>query len=140
MENLGEFIVNHWVLSTAFVILLWLVFSDAVLRRFSGVQQVDVNQAVRLSNQLKGRFVDVREADEFNKAHIADAINIPVAQLADNVSVKLKDKSRPVILVCASGQRAKNAAKPFRQQGFEQVYVLSGGLHAWKEAKLPLFD
>ena len=38
MENVGEFIVNHWILVSAFVILAWLVFSDSINRRLSGLQ------------------------------------------------------------------------------------------------------
>lgn len=139
MENLGEFIVNHWILVTAFVVLAWLVFSDSINRKLSGLQPLDATQAVTLVNQNKGKFVDVRSKDEFDKEHIADSVNLPLASLADEAG-QLKNKSQPLVIVCASGQRARSAAKQLRKEGFEQVYVLSGGLHAWKEAKLPLFN
>lgn len=139
MENLGEFIVNHWILSTAFVVLAWLVFSDTINRRLSGLKQLGATQAVALVNQNKGKFVDVREVAEFEKEHIADSVNLPLSKLAEESS-QLKNKSQPLVVVCASGQRARGAVKQLRGQGFEQVYVLTGGLHAWKEAKLPLFS
>lgn len=139
MENLGEFIVNHWILVSLFVILSWLVFSDTINRKLGGAKLLPVNDAVRVVNQFKGQYLDIRESAEFEKEHIADAINVPLSQLTDNLD-KLKDKSKPVVLVCASGQRARNAAKTLSKQGFEEVYVLSGGLHAWREAKLPLFS
>ncbi len=139
MENLGEFIVNHWILVTAFVVLAWLVFSDSINRKLSGLQMLGPNQAVRLVNQHKGSFVDVRDKAEFEKEHIADSINLPLSELTDKAG-ELKNKAQPVVIVCASGQRSRSAVKQLRRQGFEQVYVLSGGLHAWKEAKLPLFS
>lgn len=139
MENLGEFIVNHWILVTAFVVLAWLVFSDSINRKLSGTQPLGATQAVRLVNQQKGQFVDVRDKAEFDKEHIADSISLPLANLAEEIS-QIKDKSQPLVIVCASGQRARSAAKQLRRQGFEQVFVLTGGLHAWKEAKLPLFS
>jgi rhodanese-related sulfurtransferase len=139
MENLGEFIINHWILVTAFVVLAALVFSDVITRRLSGVPALGANQAVRLVNQQKGKFIDVREPDEFNKEHIADSVAMPLGTLKQD-SAQLKDKTKPVVVVCASGQRARNGAKQLRAEGFEQVYVLSGGLHAWKEAKLPVFS
>ncbi|EEF79851.1 rhodanese-like domain-containing protein [Methylophaga thiooxydans] len=139
MENVGEFIVNHWILVSAFVILAWLVFSDSINRRLSGLQPLGATQAVRLVNQNKGKFVDVRDPSEYEKEHIADSLNLPLSQLAEE-SKQLKDKTQPVVIVCASGQRARSAAKQLRGKGFEQVYVLTGGLHAWKEAKLPLFN
>lgn len=139
MENLGEFIVNHWILVSAFLVLAWLVFSDSINRKLSGMQPLDAAQAVAVVNQNKGKFVDVRSKDEFDEEHIADSVNLPLSSLADEAG-QLKNKSQPLVIVCASGQRARSAAKQLRKQGFEQVYVLTGGLHAWKEAKLPLFN
>ena len=139
MENLGEFIVNHWILVSAFVVLCWLVFSDSINRKLSGLQPLGAAEAVRLVNQQKGKFVDVREESDFQKEHISDAVHLPMAKIED-AAVQLKNKSQPLVLVCASGQRARSAVKHLRRQGFEQVYVLTGGLHAWREAKLPLFS
>jgi len=139
MENLSEFIVNHWILVTLFVVLSWLVFSDAVHQKISGVMPVGTAQAIQLVNQQKGLFVDIREAEAFDKEHIADSSNIPLAKLDEDIS-KLKDTAQPIILVCASGQRARTAAKQMRNKGFTQVYVLNGGLNTWKDAKLPLFS
>lgn len=140
MENLGEFIVNHWMLSTAFVVLAWLVFSDSINRRLSGLQPLGASQAVNMVNQNKGLFIDVRDTSEYEKEHIADSLNLPLSQLAETEPKQLKDKTQPLVIVCASGQRARSAAKQLRGKGFEQVYVLTGGLSAWKEAKLPLFS
>lgn len=139
MENLGGFIVNHWILSTAWIVLAWLVFSDAINRKLTGLQPLDANQSVRLVNQYKGKFVDVREADEFEKEHIADSVNLPLSKLDEELK-KLKNKSQPLVIVCASGQRARNAAKKLKSNNFEEVYVMTGGINAWKEAKLPLFS
>jgi rhodanese-related sulfurtransferase len=139
MEHLGEFIVNHWILVTLFVVLSGLIFSDGIQQQLGGVKSLPVNDAVRIVNQLKGQFIDVREKEEFEREHIADSVSQPVSGLNESLS-KVKNKSNPVVLVCASGQRARGAAKTFRQNGFEEVYVLAGGLHAWKQAKLPLFS
>ena len=138
MQHLGEFIVNHWILVSLFVVLFWLVFSDSLNRKLSGLKPVGTTQAVQLVNQQKGLFVDIREKAEFEKEHIADSINIPLSSLADDLG-KLKKPEQPLVVVCASGQRARSAAKQLKGKGFSEVYLLSGGLNAWKEAKLPLF-
>lgn len=139
MENLSEFIVNHWILVTSFVALSWFVFSNAVHQKISGISPVSTAQAVQLVNQRKGLFVDIRDTEAFDKGHIADSTNIPLSTLADKLST-LNDPAQPIILVCDSGQRARSAAKQLRSNGFTEVYVLSGGLNAWKDAKLPLFS
>ncbi len=138
MGQVGEFIINHWILVSAFVVLAYLVFSDLLGKSLSGLRSVGVTQAVQLVNQQKGVFVDVREQDEFAREHIADSISIPLSKLPqDN---RLKDKRKPVIVVCATGQRAKTAAKQLKEKGLENVFILAGGLVSWKEAKLPLFS
>lgn len=139
MENIGEFILNHWVLSSLFVVLAWLVLSDSLHRKLSGITVVDVTEAVKLANQNNGLFLDIREKSEFDKEHIADSKHVPVSQLPEKIDT-FNDKQQPLILVCANGQRAKTAAKQLKKAGFTDVYVLTGGLNSWKEAKLPLFS
>ena len=139
MENVGEFIVNHWLLVTLFVVLIAMIMSDQLNRKISGVNPIGSAEAIQIVNQHKGRFVDIREVDEFNNGHIADSIHLPLSSLADKVS-SLKKPERPVIVVCASGQRARKAAKQLSSHGFTDIYVLKGGLTTWKEAKLPLFS
>lgn len=138
MENLGEFIVNHWILSTLFVVLLYLVFSDVLTRKLSGVSSVSVNEAVMIVNQQKGCFVDVRDSEAFAKSHIADAVNVPQASMDDHLG-KLKKTDQPLVVVCDSGQKSRAAAKQLKAKGYNNVSVMSGGLYAWREAKLPLF-
>ena len=139
MENLGEFIVNHWLLATLFVVLSSMLMSETLNQKISGMTAINTAQAIQLVNQQKGLFLDIREASEFSKEHIADSTSMPLSTLADNMG-SLKDKSQPIILICASGQRSRAAAKQLHKNEFSEIYVLTGGLNTWKEAKLPLFS
>ncbi len=139
MENLGEFLVNHWLLATLFVVLSSMLMSGTLNQKLSGMTPITTAQAVRLVNQQKGLFLDIREKDEFSKEHIAESTNMPLSTLAENLDA-LKNKSQPIIIVCASGQRSGAAAKQLHKNEFTDVYVLTGGLNSWKEAKLPLFS
>ena len=138
MQHLGEFVVNHWILVALFVVLFGLVFSDFFNNKLSGQKSLNTTQAVQLVNQQKGLFVDIREVAEFEKEHIADSLNLPLSGLSEGMK-KLKKPEQPLVLVCASGQRARTAAKQLSGHGFSEIYLLSGGINAWKEAKLPLF-
>jgi rhodanese-related sulfurtransferase len=139
MENLGEFLVNHWLLATLFVVLSSILMSDSLNQKISGMMPLTTAQAVQLVNQQKGLFLDIREKDEFSKEHIAESTSMPLSTLAENLGT-LKNKSQPIILICASGQRSRAAAKQLKKNEFTDVYVLTGGLNSWKEAKLPLFS
>jgi len=139
MENVGSFIVNHWLLVTIFVVLVVLILSDAVNRKISGINPLGTAEAIQIVNQRNGVFLDIREAAEFKKEHIADSMSLPLSTLEANIA-KLKDPAQPIILICASGQRSRTAAKQLRSHGFSNIYVLTSGLNAWKDAKLPLFS
>jgi len=138
MENLGDFVINHWLLVTAFIVLAWLVMSESINRKISGITPIGTAQAIQLVNQKKGLFLDIRTATEFAKEHIAESVSLPLSELAEDKS--LKNPEQPIILICASGQRSRAAAKQLHGKGFSDVYVLSGGLNTWKDAKLPLFS
>jgi rhodanese-related sulfurtransferase len=139
MENVGSFIVNHWLLVTLFVVLVALILSDALSRKISGINPLGTAEAIQIVNQRNGVFLDIRETAEFKKEHIAESMSLPLSTLEANIA-KLKDPAQPIILICASGQRASTAAKQLRGKGFSNIYVLTGGLNAWKDGKLPLFS
>jgi rhodanese-related sulfurtransferase len=139
MENVGSFIVNHWLLVSLFVILVALILSDALSRKISGVNPLGTAEAIQIVNQRNGVFLDLRETAEFKKEHIAESMSLPLSTLEANIA-KLKDPAQPIILICASGQGARTAAKQLRGKGFSNIYLLTGGLNAWKDGKLPLFS
>jgi rhodanese-related sulfurtransferase len=46
--------------------------------------------------------------------------------------------SRPVIAYCDRGQRSRAAGSALAKLGFADVYQLTGGIKAWKDAGLPV--
>jgi rhodanese-related sulfurtransferase len=61
---------------------------------------------------------------------------MPTAALGERAGELKKD--RPVIVVCNTGSTAGPAAAQLRSAGFAEVFVLAGGLAAWREAGLPV--
>lgn len=94
--------------------------------------------AVQLINRERAVVVDVSEADEFAAGHIVGSRNIPVAQLQQRLPEVVKNKTVPLILVCASGARAQRCLATAKSLGYDKAVVLGGGLRAWKEANLPV--
>ena len=75
-----------------------------------------------VQNLLKqgGQIVDVRTVEEFNSAHKDGSINIPLNVL--NNRMKELDKTKPIIVCCASGSRSAMAKRTFLSNGFENVH------------------
>jgi len=65
-------------------------------------------------------IIDVRTPNEFRGGHIKSALNIPLNNLASQVSKIKKDK--PVITCCASGMRSASAKSYLQSNGFKEVY------------------
>ncbi len=69
--------------------------------------------------ERKAQRVDVRTPAEFASAHAPGSVNIPLDQLTRRAQEL--DKSRPVLLCCASGSRSAMATSLLKAQGFEAV-------------------
>lgn len=93
-------------------------------------------QATQLINSKNAQIVDVRGADDFAKGSLPNARNLPTASIKERAGELKKD--RPVIVVCNTGSSAGPAAAQLRAAGFGEVFVLAGGLAAWREAGLPV--
>ncbi len=81
-------------------------------------------------------LVDVRSASEFATGHVPDAVNIPLHELETRLNEVPTDK--PVIVICASGNRSQTGARLLTQAGRTDVYNLKGGTMAWMMRNLPL--
>lgn len=81
-------------------------------------------------------LVDIRSADEYTREHITEARHIPLEQLATDKTA-LQDRTT-VIFHCRSGHRTQMNANILGACVTGEVYVLEGGLDAWKKAGMPV--
>ena len=95
-------------------------------------------QAVQMINREKAQVIDVCSAEEFAAGHLIGARHVPLDQLEQQLAGVAKNKSQPLILVCASGMRSKRAVAVAKKLGYEQAHSLTGGLKGLKEANLPV--
>ena len=92
-----QFLGEQWVLVAALAAVLTLLLLHET--RKAG-PALSINQAVQLVNAEGGVFLDVRDAAEYGRGHITDAMHIPAASLANRVSELEKFRDKPVIVVC----------------------------------------
>ena len=78
--------------------------------------------------------VDVREQHEFEEGHIPGAVHVPRGHLESRIEGASADRSAPIVLYCASGNRSALAADTLeRQLGYENVESMTGGITLWKD-------
>ena len=75
-------------------------------------------------------LLDVREPWEFATAQIAGSKPMPMGEIPSRVFQEL-DPEAHIVTVCHSGVRSLNVAVWMRNQGFEKVQSLSGGIDSW---------
>jgi rhodanese-related sulfurtransferase len=130
----------QFVLDNVFLIAIALISGGMLLwpmvKGRAGGSALSTLQATQLINSRNAVIVDVRNPEEFAKGSLPNARNVP----ADKIDEKMRDmkKDKPVIVVCDTGSRAGRLAAQIRANGFAEVYVLAGGLAAWREAGLPI--
>jgi rhodanese-related sulfurtransferase len=129
------FIADNWMLIsialTSGFLLLWPTLQGV------GTAGLSVNDAVFKMNREKAVVIDVCASEEFALGHIGASHNLPLDQLEAQLPQVAKNKSTPLLMVCASGQRAQKAAASAKKLGYEQVFCLQGGLKAWRDANMP---
>ncbi len=135
MTRFLEFLVNHWVLSG-----LWLAAAAALLAYLNSKTGTSLspNQTVALVNKEEGVVLDVRERKDFEKGHIVEAINIPLAKLSERIVELEKHKDKPIIVVCQHGQSAGEAVKLLHTSGYAKAGKMAGGLAEWQAQNLPV--
>ena len=103
-----------------------------------GKDELSPASATMMMNRQDAVVIDVRDSNDWNAGHIQGARHMVLAQLATHLSEIEKLKTTPLIVCCANGMRSGSAVSTLKKAGFEQVFMLSGGIAVWTEANLPL--
>src|SRR5215213_11564624 len=89
------------------------------------IKEVDpreVHDQLQSGNGTRPLLVDVREQHEFEEGHIPGAVHVPRGHLETRIEGAVSDRSKPVVLYCASGNRSALAAHTMKELlGYEDV-------------------
>jgi rhodanese-related sulfurtransferase len=139
MERYLEFILNHYILSLALAVVIFLLIQELIETAFKKFGVVSPLMAVAKMNDGDTVVIDVREPEEFLKGHIENSINTPLGNLPAHLSKLEANKNKPILIACQTGTRSASAGKLLTKAGFEQVFVITGGMQAWEnDYKLPI--
>jgi adenylyltransferase/sulfurtransferase len=76
-------------------------------------------------------LIDVREPHEYEIARIPGARLIPLGQLPNRLDEL--DRNADIVAHCKSGGRSQKAVDLLKQNGFQHVRNLTGGILAWSD-------
>lgn len=102
------------------------------------IQPEDVK--VQLDSDARPVLLDVREPWELEVARIEGSKNIPMGDVP--MRVQELDPEEHIVVVCHHGVRSLNVTSWLRQQGFEKVQSMRGGIDRWSrevDASVPTY-
>ncbi len=138
MDLMIDFFKDNLLLSGLWlaVLVAWLSWEVARLGR--KWQELDTIQAVQFINREDPLIIDVSNSTDFSKGHISGAVHLPPSKLESGNQQLVKERERPVLVYCRSGQVSPQMANRLVKLGFENVKMLTGGLAQWESDKQPV--
>jgi SulP family sulfate permease len=88
----------------------------------------------KLFNGHKLLIIDVREPREFKHGHIPQAKLVPLPEILS--AAPTLPQNRDIVCVCRGGWRSTRAVSLLKNKGYQNVWVLQGGMLAWEAAGL----
>ncbi len=76
-------------------------------------------------------LLDVRQPEEHAAASVAGATLIPMGEVPSQLQALAEHADRPVVVMCHHGKRSLQVTAYLRQQGFDDVRSMAGGIDAW---------
>ena len=78
-------------------------------------------------------LLDVREPWEYQTANLTGSLLMPMGEVPSRAHAEL-DPDAPIVVLCHHGARSLNVTMWLRNQGFEHVQSLAGGIEEWSRA------
>lgn len=97
------------------------------------LEQLSVEQLSRQRGHLS--VLDVRDPGEWEAGHLEGALHMPFYTIEQHLD--RLDATRPLAVICGSGQRSAIAASILQRHGFQHIFNVIGGMEAWEKAELP---
>jgi rhodanese-related sulfurtransferase len=94
-------------------------------------------QADRRTAHGEAVLLDVRETVEWEAGHAPDALHLPLSRLVAGEALPPTAQGRPVVAVCRSGRRSRQAVEILNGRGVKATDV-TGGMVAWARVGLPV--
>lgn len=138
MNEFLDFLMINWQLSGLLILVIGAYLVFEFMQGMMTGNSVSPEEAVAMINHQSAVVFDVRTPQEYATGHILGSINIDTTEPDTKMKHLNKYSQKPVIVVCAHGKRSTLFLKRLQSLGFSDAVNLTGGLHAWQNAGLPL--
>ena len=100
--------------------------------------RVTLEQARADHEAGKVMLVDIRETREHKTGVAAGAVLLPMSELPKKQSLLPKNPEQPVLLICNTQNRSQATLKKLKQEGYENIRFVDGGMSQWAAKGWPM--
>jgi len=129
---------------TALALLLLALIRLRRLPADFGARKSPTLDPTQLEDLMLGnppQIIDLLDLGDFKGArgHIRGLVNIPYRDLAARIHELDTSHPRPIVLVDETDVLSHRAMPLLAAEGHRWIYVLKGGLRAWRLGKMPIY-
>jgi len=129
---------GRWIFGTGLALSTLLAGCAGLSIQPVAVRPIEAAQAAKLAAQSETFVLDVSDEDDYAAAHLPRAVSVPYRNIWSRMYDLPWDKNAAILVYDSGSGRALAAAYLLTDEGYNAVYVLSGGLASWKQAGLPV--
>ena len=94
-------------------------------------KEIDPHKAQEMVEEDSANVVDIRDPGSYAAGHIPNAVSLNDGNVKEYIEAA--DKEKPLIVYCYHGNSSRGAAEYLSQNGFKEVYSMTGGFEAWPD-------
>jgi thiosulfate sulfurtransferase len=94
-------------------------------------KEISAQKAQEMFEEDSANVVDIRDPGSYAAGHIPNAVSLNDGNVKEYI--ESADKEKPLIVCCYHGNSSRGAAEYLSQNGFKEVYSMTGGFEAWPD-------
>ena len=94
-------------------------------------KELDPHKAQEMVEEGSVNVIDIRDPGSYSAGHIPNAVSLNDTNVKE--FIESTDKEKPLIVYCYHGISSRGAAEYLSQNGFKEVYSMTGGFEAWPD-------
>jgi len=135
--------VNKSILLISFILFFTISCYKSNLKKESNIaglnDTISAKEFYEMIDQPNTIILDVRTPEEFNKAHVQNALNMNFHDsLNFKSNIEKLDKNKTYLIYCRTDRRSGKTFNLMEQNNFKRFYILKGGSLALKESNKTL--
>lgn len=140
METSGFFIA-HMLRPTVYLTLCFFIAGCSIgrLTKIGVYKELPPEAYLEYVNDSLVNIIDVRTISEYEKSHIAGAVNVNYfgGNFKEDLASLNLDKNKTMLIYCETQHRSLFVAKKIYVMGFRSIIDLDKGMMYWRKNNFP---